>query len=168
MQRRSWLRLGLFSASVMALGGGALALLESGQRVERLSPAGRAVFTGVGQALLDGSLPARGSERETALDGLLDRIDVLLSGLPQHAQAELSQLLLILDSSVGRRALAGLSDDWSIASIADIQAALQSMRTSGISLRRQAYQALHDITGSAYFSDSSTWAFLGYPGPITV
>ena len=152
----------------MALGDGTLAHLESGQQVERLSPAGRAVFTGVGKALLDGSLPARGSERETALDGLLDRIDVLLSGRPQQAQAELSQLLLILDSSVGRRALAGLSDNWSIASIADTHAALQSMRTSGISLRRQAYQALHDITGNAYFLDASTWAFHGYPGPITV
>ncbi|MEO8653744.1 MAG: hypothetical protein ABI409_06430 [Ramlibacter sp.] len=39
-------------------------------------------------------------------------------------------------------------------------------RTSGLDLRRQAYQALHDIVGSAYFSDPGTWSFLGYPGPL--
>ncbi|WP_427915642.1 hypothetical protein ACPWT1_06325 [Ramlibacter sp. MMS24-I3-19] len=42
------------------------------------------------------------------------------------------------------------------------------MRTSTLSLRVQAYQALHDISGAAYFSDRSTWAVLGYPGPVQV
>jgi hypothetical protein len=39
------------------------------------------------------------------------------------------------------------------------------MRVSALSLRQQAYQALHDIVGSAYFSDPRTWGILGYPGP---
>ena len=36
---------------------------------------------------------------------------------------------------------------------------------STLSLKQQAYQALHDIVGAAYFSDPGTWALLGYPGP---
>ena len=168
MQRRSWLKLGFFSGAVMAIGGGTLALLEPGVHGQRLSLAGRTVFTGVGRALLDGSLPVSGSERETALNGLVERVDGLLSGLPAHARAELSQLLSIMECSVGRRTLVGLTDHWPIASVADIQAALQSMRVSKFGLRRQAYQALHDIIGSAYFSDASTWTFLGYPGPVAV
>ena len=88
--------------------------------------------------------------------------------MPSHAQQELSQLLALLASGVGRRALAGLSSDWSAASTAEIQRALQTMRTSSIALRQQAYHALHDITGAAYFSDRSTWSLLGYPGPIDI
>ena len=128
-------------------------------------PGARNVMSGVGRAMLDGSLPSEGPSRQAALEGLLQRVDMLVAGLPAHAQAELSQLLSLLASGAGRRAVAGLAGDWPSASIHDIQAAMQAMRISRISLRRQAYQALHDITGSAYFSDASTWSMLGYPGP---
>ena len=168
MQRRTWLKLGLASAAVLAVGGAAVALVEPGLRDARLSAAGRAVFSGVGGAMLDGSLPAHGAARQAALAGMLERIDALVAGLPPHAQAELSQLLALLASGGGRRALAGLSQDWESAPVPDIQAALQAMRVSRISLRQQAYQALHDIAGSAYFSDASTWGMLGYPGPLKI
>lgn len=39
------------------------------------------------------------------------------------------------------------------------------MRLSPPALRQQAYQALHDISGSAYFSGPDTCTVLGYPGP---
>ena len=52
--------------------------------------------------------------------------------------------------------------------MAQLQKALQSMRVSTLSLRQQAYHALHDIVGGAYFSDAQTWAQLGYPGPIKI
>lgn len=126
------------------------------------------VFAGVGRAMLDGSLPSGDAPRQAALDGMLERVDALVMGLPAHAQDELSQLLALLASSAGRRTLAGLSGDWASAPIAEIQEALQSMRVSVLSLRQQAYQALHDITGSAYFSDASTWSLLGYPGPMKI
>jgi len=162
------LKLGIASAALLAAGGGVLALLEPGLREARLTPAGRAVFSSVGRAMLDGSLPAEGAARQAALAGMLERVDALVAGLPAHAQDELSQLLALLASGAGRRTLAGLSGDWATAPIAEIQAALQSMRVSGLSLRQQAYQALHDITGSAYFSDASTWSLLGYPGPMKI
>ncbi|MEO7547966.1 MAG: hypothetical protein ABIT82_06050 [Ramlibacter sp.] len=168
MKRRGWLKLGVASAALLAAGGGLLALVEPGLREARLTPAGRAVFSGVGRAMLDGSLPVDGTARQSALAGMLERVDVLVMGLPAHAQDELSQLLALLASGAGRRTLAGLSGDWSTASIPEIQEALQSMRVSGLSLRQQAYQALHDITGSAYFSDASTWGLLGYPGPMNI
>jgi len=168
MQRRRWLQLGAASAAVLALGGGLLATLAPGLEGGRLSAAGRAVFGGVGRAMLDGVLPEAGPARQAALAGLLDRVDTLVAGLPRHAQAELSQLLSLLAGGAGRRALAGLHGDWASAPVADIQAALQSMRLSGVSLRQQAYQALHDITGSAYFSEPSTWSLLGYPGPLKI
>jgi hypothetical protein len=52
--------------------------------------------------------------------------------------------------------------------VPEITAALQSMRVSSISLRVQAYQALHDIVTASYFSGQESWAVLGYPGPKTL
>ena len=106
-------------------------------------------------------------------DGMLltaqfDRIDGLVEGLPEPTQAELSQLLGLLATPLGRRSLAGLATGWDDASVTDLQQALQSMRTSSLQLRQQAYHALHDIVGGAYFSHPGTWARLGYPGPVPV
>lgn len=164
MQRRTLLKLGVVSAVVLAVAGGAAALLSPGLHEGRLSPAGREVF----RAVLDQSLPREDAPRQHALNGLLNRMDELTVALPPHAQTELSQLLSLLASAPGRRALAGLDDAWSLATEARIQQSLQEMRLSGLVLRRQVYAALHDITAAAYFSDASTWPQLGYPGPVRI
>jgi hypothetical protein len=148
--------------------GGTAALIQPGLKRGTLTPAGREVFRAVGLGVLDKSLPAELEPKDVTLAGLLDRIDVLVGALPPHAQAELSQLLSILASDVGRRALVGLSTPWASASATDVQAALQDMRLSNLTVRQQAYAALHDITAGAYFSEPSTWPMLGYPGPIVI
>jgi hypothetical protein len=165
MRRRSWLALGALSAAALVVGGGSMALWQPGLRDSKLSATGQEVFGNVARGLLEGSLPADPVARESALQALLVRIDPLVAGLPRHAQAELSQLLSLLASPGGRRLLTGLSQPWPEASVDQIQQALQGMRLSAISLKQQAYQALHDIVGGAYFSDASTWALLAYPGP---
>jgi len=168
MQRRTLLKLGVVSAVVLAVAGGATALLSPGLHEGKLSPAGREVFRAVGRAVLDQSLPREHAPRQDALNGLLNRMDELTVALPPHAQAELSQLLSLLASAPGRRTLAGLGAEWSLATEARIQQSLQEMRLSGLVLRRQAYAALHDITAAAYFSEVSTWPQLGYPGPVRI
>jgi hypothetical protein len=168
MQRRRLLALGAVSAAVLAVGGGALALLRPGLHDGKLTEPGREVFRAVARGLLDGTLPAVADGQDTALRGLLDRIDALVAGLAPHAQSELSQLLALLASAGGRRGLADMASPWNEASVPDIQQGLQSMRVSGLALRQQAYQALHDIVGSAYFADAGTWNVLGYPGPLKV
>ena len=168
MQRRTLLKLGGFSAALLVVGGGAVALLQPGLQGGALSAGGRQVFAAVGRAVLDKSLPAADAARQIALNGLLSRIDILVQALPPHAQGELSQLLALLASAPGRRMLTGLSQSWPDASVADIQQALQGMRRSTLALRQQAYAALHDITVGAYFSDASTWPLLGYPGPRNI
>src|SRR5689334_13369454 len=132
MHRRTWLRLGLASAAVLAVGGGALAWIEPGLTDGKLGSGGRRVFHAVGRALLDGSLPAAEPARMQALAALLERIDALAGNLPPHAQAELSQLLSLLASAVGRQALAGVGSDWEQASISELQHGLQAMRLSAV------------------------------------
>ena len=168
MHRRSWLKLGVGAGALLALGGGAVALIEPGLRDGKLAGAGRLVFSRIGPAFLDGSLPIERVQRAAAVQAFLHRTDDLIAALPAHAQQELSQLLALLATTPGRRVLAGVAPEWEEASIPDVQAGLQSMRTSALALRQQAYHALHDISGGAYFSDSSTWKMLGYPGPVEV
>jgi len=168
MHRRSWLKLSVGAAVVLAVGGGAVATIEPAWRDGRLTPAGRRVIMHAGRAFLDGSLPGDHHHRSKALTGLLDRTEALIAALPAHAQRELSQLLSLLATAPGRRALAGLEPEWAEASIPQLRQALQAMRLSSFSLRQQAYHALHDITGSAYFSDPGTWSVMGYPGPAVL
>ncbi len=168
MKRRSLLKLGVASAVVLAVAGGAVATMSPGLVAGKLSAAGRQVFAAVGRGMLDGTLPADEGPKQIALNGLLDRVDALTLGLPPHAQDELSQLLGLLASGVGRRALAGLSPDWASATVPELQQAFQGMRVASLSLRQQAYHALHDITGSAYFADASAWKQIGYPGPLKI
>lgn len=162
------MKLGIGAAALLALGGGAIALLEPAMHEGRLTAAGRLVFGRVGAAVLEGVLPQAAAQREAALDAFVGRVDAVLGALPLHAQQELSQLLALLATAAGRRSLAGLAASWQDASLPQVQVALDGMRTSSLSLRAQAYQALHDISGAAYFSDRSTWAVLGYPGPAQV
>jgi hypothetical protein len=61
-----------------------------------------------------------------------------------------------------------LATAWGSASVAQLQAALQGMRTSSLAPKQQAYHALRDLTHAAYFADAGTWALLGYPGPSAI
>ena len=152
----------------LVLVGGAASLIQPGLDRGALTAVGREVFRAIGLGILDKTLPEKQDAKDMALSGLLNRIDILISALPPHAQAELSQLLSILATGAGRRALAGLSAAWANASAQEVQAALQDMRLSSLALRQQAYSAMHDITAGAYFSEPATWVMLGYPGPLAI
>ena len=166
MQRRGLLKLGITAAVTLSVVGGVVAWIQPGLARGNLSPLGREVFRAVGVAVLDKTLPAQDGPREIALEGMLQRVDVLVAALPQHAQNELSQLLSLLGHPAGRLSLAGLSNPWADASLEEVQQALQAMRVSSLALRQQAYAALHEITAGAYFADPASWSLLGYPGPL--
>lgn len=169
MQRRTLLKLGVTGSAALALVGGGVALFyEPAWRVDRLTGMGRTVFEAVARAVLDGSLPVDAAALRSALVSHLERMDGTLRAMAPATQREVADLLALLALPPGRIALAGLTTDWAYASVAQVQAALQSMRTSRLTLRRQAYHALRDLTHAAYFADSATWTQLGYPGPVNL
>lgn len=168
MKRRTLLKLGAISGAALIMAGGAAALLQPGLQQGRLTSVGRVIFSGVARAILHGTLPVDPPAKIKALDDLLDRIDALTQSFPLPVQSELSQLLGLLATGLGRRTLAGLQSGWRDATVPEVQQALQSMRVSNVTLRQQSYHALHDIVGAAYFSDASTWTTLGYPGPLNI
>jgi len=165
MQRRTLLKLGAGSAAVLALAGGGLALLRPGLSGGRLSATGREVFLAVARAVLDGALPSDDGARTAALTAHLQRLDETVAAFPPATQSELSQLLALLASTPGRLGLARLRPAWPDADVAELQQALQGMRTASLTLPQQAYHALRDLTNAAYFADAASWSQLGYPGP---
>jgi len=165
MQRRSVLKLGLGAVLTLAVVGGGIALLRPGVVDGRLGEAARALMRAVASAVLDGSLPTASAQANPALDAHLERLQLTIAGFPPATRAELSRLLALLTTAPGRVALTGLHSDWPNASVADVQAALQGMRVSSLTARRQIYQALRDLTNAAYYADPNTWPLLGYPGP---
>lgn len=168
MQRRTLLKVGLASGAVLVLVGGAVAMVKPGFERGVLTQAGREVFRAIGLGVLDKTLPEPQAAKNQALEDLLGRVSVLIAGLPDFVQAEVSQLLSLLHTSAGRYALAGLGTPWAQATPSEVQAALQGMRVSSLAVRQQAYAALHDIASGAYFSSPDTWPMLGYPGPLKI
>jgi hypothetical protein len=168
LQRRTFLKLGIASAVVLAVVGGAVALIQPGLVNGKLSPSARLVMTRVAQAMLAGTLPADAAGQLQALDRLLERMNALVAGMPAPVQAELSELLSLLPTAAGRRGLVGLSPSWEDTTVAQTSEALQNMRVSSIALKQQAYLGLHDLVFAPYFSGEESWDILGYPGPIPV
>jgi hypothetical protein len=123
LQRRSLLKLGIASAVVLAVAGGAIALLQPGLQQGKLTAESRLIFTRAGQAILAGTLPADAGPNQIAINALLDRIDTFIGGTPDHVQAELSQLLGLLATAAGRRGVVGMSASWENASVSDVTAA---------------------------------------------
>lgn len=165
MQRRTWLKLGLGSAIAFAVVGGMVSTVRPGLEGERLSRGAREVLRAVSLAVLDGSLPEAQAHRDGELLAQLDRLERYIAGLPPAVRGELSQLLAILASPPGRMTFAGLDRPWAEAGVEEVQAALESMRQSRLLLKRQAYQALRDLTAGSYFSQPIAWGPMGYPGP---
>ena len=165
MKRRGFLALGVVSATLLAAVGGAVALLQPGWQGGKLSTSARELFRAVGLGLLDTILPGDAAARAKALDGLADRVEATIAGLPPAIQTELSQLLALLGSAAGRRGLVGLAAPWPDASVADLHGAFEALRFGRLDAQRQIYRALHELTLGAYFADAGTWSAMGYPGP---
>jgi hypothetical protein len=169
MQRRTWLQLGLVSTAVLAAAGAGVALsTPPGFAQGRLSDAGRTVAMAIARGVLGDRLPKADAERQQALAGHVQRLEAAIGNFPSAVQLEVAELFMILGTAPGRIALAGVRDAWPEASVASIQAGLQSMLTSSMALRQQAYHALRDLTQGAYYADAATWRDMAYPGPVVV
>lgn len=161
MQRRTFLRLTVFSAAV--LGAGAFALRTATRRTPAQARAdAQTVVRAVIPALLAGVLPLEAGSADTARAQALDRTMAAIDGLPLATRAELDQLFGLLASSPGRW-LAGL--DWSSATPEQAAAFLQRWRSSSFNLFVAGYQALHDLVLGSWYADPSAWDAIGYPGP---
>jgi hypothetical protein len=172
LSRRKLLVLGAGSAALLALGGGAALLARPvwDAHGKFLQP-GVEVITAIAAALLDGALPeangAQTTQRSAALAGVVQRIEGALQAMPTRTQQEFAQLVALLAHPMSRTAM-GMRTDWQHASPALVSDWLSNLRFSRLSLNQQAYHALHDLTLAAYYSDTQTWAAIGYELPVKI
>ena len=61
--------------------------------------------------------------------------------------------------------VAGMGGEWRDASIAEANGFLVRLQKSRWSVKRSAYDALHQLTFAAWYADPKTWPAIGYPGP---
>lgn len=170
MQRRGLLKLGLGAGAALAGAAGAVGWFASfrARQEEQFEPELRILLMAVGGAVLAGLLPDEPHTKDLALRSWLTRLETTVAGMPPVVQNELDDLLLILATSPGRLALAGLRQPWHAASTQQVQAALQGLRMSSLAIRQQIFHALRDLSNAAYFAAPESWAAIGYPGPLKV
>ena len=116
-------------------------------------------------AMLAGALPSAPAERASAIDDTTAGVDRAIAGLPPAAQDELGQLFTLLSVGVGRRMIAGVASPWEEAPARDVDAFLTDWRDSSWSLKRSAYDALHQLIFAAWYANPRSWPAIGYPGP---
>jgi hypothetical protein len=164
LSRRSVLKVGLFGALTLALIGGLYRATREQPVEERfvLDGAARSALAAIIPVMLADAIPQTASSVELAVGRVLDAI----AGLPLATQAEIQDLFSLLTLGPARRFLAGLPDDWTHARTDDVAGFLQRWREHRFALLQSAYHALHDLITGSWYADESTWASIGYPGPL--
>lgn len=159
--RRTFLKLGVGGAMVLAAGGALYRGLQQGApRRFSLDTAGREFLTAIVPVLLGPVVTAPGDVTAT-----VQRVQAAIAGLPLAAQAELQDLFGLLALAPARRLLTGLPA-WRDATPAQLQTFLQDWRLHRFAKLRSAYQALHDLVIGSWYADPASWQAIGYPGPM--
>ena len=163
--RRRLLKLGIGAGVAVAVVGTGAWLWSPGWRDGHLSADGRAVFSAAAIAVLEGLLPVEAPALAVALDAHLLRVEATLAGLPKATQAELAQLLGLLQIVPVRRWLCGLDVPWQQADLDAARGAMKRLHGADDDLRQQIFQALRDLTTASYVAAPEVWPQMGYPGP---
>jgi hypothetical protein len=169
--RRRFLVAGIAGGAALAaaywLGGrrGLLPGTATGTPATALDPEARAILAAIVPALLDGALPAEPSARTAAVDATVGEVALAIGGLPPTAQQELAQLFALLAFAPARIALARVHSPWADAPAAEVAGFLDRWRDSGWTLKRSAYDALHQLVFAAWYGNPRSWAAIGYDGP---
>ena len=116
-------------------------------------------------ALLDGALPDDGGERDAAVARTVAAVGAAIEGLPPATREELATLFALLASMPVRIFVAGMGGAWRDATVAEANGFLVRLQKSRWSVKRSAYDALHQLTFAAWYADPQTWPAIGYPGP---
>lgn len=115
-------------------------------------------------ALLGSALAPDAPARAAEIVRTKTAIAALIDNLPPSTRAEIADLFMLL-SLKPARALLGYSGDWLEADAPQVAQFLYELRDSTISMKQQAYFALHNVVFGSFYADANTWKLTGYPGP---
>lgn len=168
VQRRTFLKVGALAALALAAGGGVYRYTHPSGPLQRfvLDGEAKAALDAIVPAMLAGALPVEPGARSAAISATTERVHQAIRGLPLPAQKEVQDLFGLLALAPARRALTGVSGAWSGASPEQVGVFLQEWRFHRLDMLQTAYHALHDLIIGSWYADPSSWAAIGYPGPM--
>ena len=173
MNRRQFVKAGLFGGAALAAGGAWIAWTDA----QRNDPANRVanersaqdridrIVGAIAPVLLAGALPDDPARRASALARVTQDVGDVVAIFTPPVRKEVHELFNLLDIGVTRLLLTGICAGWADAQPGDIRAFLERWRHSRFEMLRSAYHALHDLVFGAWYASDETWAGLGYAGP---
>jgi hypothetical protein len=168
ISRRTFLGTGALVALALAAGGVIYRTIHGAAQPGRfvLDGEARAALDAIVPAMLADALPQPPAGRRAAIALATERVHQAILGLPLSAQKEIQDLFGLLALGPARRFLAGVPTDWPGATPQQVGAFLQDWRLHRFAMLQTAYHALHDLVLGSWYADPSTWASIGYPGPL--
>lgn len=161
VSRRTFLKAGLVGTLALAAAGGTYRVLNP-------SAPSRFMMDDAAHGALAAIVPVmlKGAIEENQTEAAILRVQQAISTLPLPTQKEVQDLFALLTFAPARRFVAGVPEDWPQAAPEEVEAFLQRWRLSRFALLQSAYHALHDLIIGSWYADESTWAAIGYPGPL--
>lgn len=166
MNRRAFLKRGLLGAAVLLLGGSGLALyptLETARPTRQLR-----VLTERGFHVLVAI--ARRVVRTPDADAvaIAEAADDSLLWLTPEAQSDFNRLLGLFETALAGLVLDGRVRPFTRLSPDEQDRALESWRTSSLTLRRTGYQALRKLCLASHYAQPASWPSAHFPAPTPV
>lgn len=163
MNRRSFVKKGLFGGALLLLGGGGLALSPTRRlasplrKLLVLDDRGFQVLVAVASRVVtvDGADPV----------AVAQGVDESLSRALPEVQQDLVGLLGLFENALPGLLLDGRARPFTRLDPAAQDRVLESWRDSRLVLRRGGYQALRKLCLGVFYSDPRTWPALHYAGP---
>lgn len=164
MQRRTFLKRGLFGGAILALGGGgALAVYPS-----KVSYVAREALH-----VLDArtfNIMAAIAARVVTAEGadpiaIAHTIDQALARAVPEAQSDIATVLKLFENGVTGLFVAGTLKPFTQLDGAGQDRVLLAWRDSRVTLFRGAFKSLKNLCATSFYRKESTWHLVGYPGP---
>ncbi|UCX05921.1 TAT leader-containing periplasmic protein [Shewanella glacialimarina] len=162
MKRRTFLTGAFAGTAVLALG---INLYPSDPIAIGGDSQYRVLFSVLIPVLLDGALPEVASQRKLAIDTTIDAIQASIDVLPTDQQAELSELLALLESRLGLLILTGSMTPLMMRSPVDLTNMLEAWRFHYLDMVQTAYLGLRELILASYYATPAHWGKLGYAKP---
>jgi hypothetical protein len=164
MDRRSFLKRGLWGGALLALGSGVglglwptLRVYHPRRALQTLDERQFAILAAVAER----TVRAAGADPVE----IAHRAEQTLALAPAESQHDFKQLLGLFDSALAGLILDGRARPFTRMAPEEKDAVLDRWRDSRLVLRRSGYHALRKITIAAFYSSEISWAGVGYGGP---
>ena len=166
IDRRTLLKLGLASSALLAVGGVGLGMrptvyVPANGPLTHLNARQYSVFYAMADAIVSPT------DEMPSIEGLavVETIDEMLNELHPEDVAQLLQAVGLLENALTGLLLDGRFHTFTSASRAVRVEILDGWRSSRLSVKQQAYTAMHALCVAAYWGNPAAYLFTGYMGP---